>query len=410
MTTETTSTLTNSIRDVYKQKYLVGAMGVRLYDQLAIDYTQLGADGKTMDELMQSTNIYIPFLSDMTPGVTAISETADINPQTLRDATSSITWSSRGEALQWSEKLSIAVYTDYTARAMEKVGKNAMESIELLAEAAACQGSWVDRINGTAVFGNTRANIDDCDVCTDAVFRAAHGKMLTLKVPGFMDANGEANTWSAIMHPYVFHDISENGNVDAIGQYQDRGIHLNFELGQVGPFRLVVSPYAKVFGGAGADFDTNVATTLASAANALATTITTSDNVDSDIGDGDLWTIGTEETASTFYPTNERIKVLSASTTTLTILGEGPNGGLRFDHAAGVAVRNAYSVYTVVLGGPESLVKVYATDVGEYGMTVGPKKHGLLDQFNTMGWKYYGGYGRVAQNRLLRIECGTSYE
>jgi len=406
MTTETTSTLTNSIRDVYKGKYLVGAMGQRLYDQLAIDYTQLGADGKTMQELLQSTNIYIPFISDMSPGTTAISETQDITPQTLRDATSSITWSSRGEALQWSEKLELSVYTDYTARAYDRVGKNAMESIELLAEAAACQGSWVE-YESTA---GARASITDTCVATDAIFRQYQAKMLTLKVPGFINDAGEANTWSAIMHPYVFHDIAEGGNVNDIGIYQDKGIHLNFELAQLGPFRLVVSPFAKVFGGAGDDFDTNVATTLASAANALAKTIVTADNVDSDIGDGELWTIGTEETANTFYPTNERIKVLSASTTTLTILGEGPNGGLRFDHDAGAAVRNAYSVYPIIFGGPESLVKVYATDVGEYGMEVGPKVSGTLDQFNTLGWKYYGGYGRVGENRLLRYECGTSYE
>ena len=41
------------------------------------------------------------------------------------------------------------------------------------------------------------------------------------------------------MDPYVFHDIREGGNVDSIGLYQDKGIHLNFELGQVGPFRLL---------------------------------------------------------------------------------------------------------------------------------------------------------------------------
>ena len=403
---ETTSTLTNSIRDVYKGRYLVGVGRNRLYDQLAVPYTELGADGKSMKELMQSTNIYIPFLSDMTPGTTAISEHQDITPQTLRDTTASINWSSRGEALQWSEKLEIAVYTDYTAQAYEKVGANAMESIEILAEAAACQGTWVEYESSISA----RDTVTDTCVATDAIFRQYHAKFLSLKVPGFINEAGEANTWSAIMHPYVFHDISEGGNVNDIGIYQDKGIHLNFELGQLGPFRLVVSPWAKVFGGAGNDFGTNVATTLGSAANALATTIVTADDVSANIAQGELWTIGTEETANTFYPTNERVKVLSASTTTLTIIGEGPNGGLRFDHAAGAAVRNAYSVYTVVFGGPQSLVKVYADDVGEYGKVGDPKVSGLLDQFNTLGWKYYGGYGRIAENRLMRFECGTSYE
>lgn len=406
MAIQTTSNLTNSIRTQYKSKYLEGAMRNRLYDQFAIPYNEFNSDGMTMQDLMRSSSIQVNFLSDMSPGTTAISETSDVTPQTLRDATASVTWTSRGEALQWSEKLDISAYTDYTARAYDRVGGNAMESIELLAEAAACQGSWVERLVA-------RASLDagtSTHRASDAIFRKYHAMMLSLKVPGFINEAGEANTWMAVTHPFVFHDIAESGNVDSIGLYQDKGIHLNFELAQLGPFRLVVSPFAKVFGGAGADHDTNVATTLGSAATALGTTIVTADDVSSDIADGLMWTIGTEETANTFYPTNERVKILSASTTTLTILGEGPNGGLRFDHDAGVAVRNADSVYTIVFGGPQSLVKVFATDVGEYGDTVGPKVTGTLDQFNTLGWKYYGQYGRIAENRLLRYECSTSYE
>ena len=73
MAVQTTSNLTNSITNVYKGKYLQGAKKIRLYDQFATPYTELGADGKTMDELMRATNIYVPFISDMTPGSSAIS-------------------------------------------------------------------------------------------------------------------------------------------------------------------------------------------------------------------------------------------------------------------------------------------------------------------------------------------------
>lgn len=409
MTVTTTTQLSDSITTLYKSKYLMGAKAMRVYDQLAIDYTQLGADGKSMDELMRASAVYIPFISQMTPGTTAISQTADVTPQTLEDTTSSVTPTSRGEALQWSQQLEIQTYTDYTARAYEIVGQNAMESIELLAEAAACQGTWVKRYVA-------RASLDkdtSAHRASDSIFRQYQGEMLSLKVPGFINDAGEANTWSAIMHPFCFHDIAESGNVDSIGLYQDKGIHLNFELAQVGPFRLVVTPWAKVFGGAGADYDTGthtVADTLASAAKALDTTIVTSSDESSHITYGRFWTIGTEETGSTFYPTNERVQILSASTVTLTILGEGPNGGLKYAHASGAAVRNADSVYTIVFGGPQSLVRLYATDVGMYGQTVGPKKDGLLDQFNSLGWKYWGNYGRVAENRILRFECSSSYE
>jgi hypothetical protein len=116
------------------------------------------------------------------------------------------------------------------------------------------------------------------------------------------------------------------------------------------------------------------------------------------------WTIGTEETDSTHYPTNERVYAVSYSGSVVTIIGEAGNSGFRFDHAAGAGVRNADSVYTIVFGGPKSLAKVYQPSIGEYGQPVGPKKDGILDQFWTLGWKFYGGYSIMSQNRILRAE------
>lgn len=405
MAVQTTSNLTNSITTIYKNKYLDGVKNIKLYDQVAIPYTALGADGKSMADLMRGSAIYVPFLSGMQIGTTAISETADVTPQTLVDDTNSITWTSRGEALQWSQQLEIEVYTDYTAKAYEKVGENAMESIEALAIAAAMAGTWVER-------AAARASLDAGTAAhraSDSIFRTYDGEMQTLKVPGYVGEGGQ-QVWTAIMHPYVYHDISESGNVNAIGAFQDMGIHLNWELGQIGRFRLLSSPYAKVFGAAGADNGTSFASTLNGAASALATSITTAAAASGASTGRFLW-IGTEETTSTCYPMNEPVRwVEAASTYVSTIIGGGANGGLRYTHATGTAVRNADSVYPVLFAGPQSLVKVFATDVGEYGMTVGPKKDGLLDQFNSLSWKYFGDYARISENYLLRAEFSVSYE
>jgi len=407
MAIETTSTLTASIRARYFDKYLESAGIARVYDQIAVPYTDVGEDeGKTMAELMAGSSIVVPFLSDMTPGTTVISETEDVVPQILRDADASVTPTSRAEALQWSENLDIQAYTNYGERRYKAVGKNMMETVELLAQAAATKGSWVERTAARAALDAGEAT----HLATDSLFRKFQAKMLAMNVPGFRTADGQANTFAAIMHPYSFHDICEGGNVDAIGIYQDMGIHLNFEMGKIGPFRLVVSPFAKVFGGAGMDNATAVADTLNGAVKALDKTLITVGDVSANVAKGEWWTIGTEETGNDHFANNERIKPVSAVTYTITFIGEGENGGLRFDHASGVAVRNADSVYTIVFAGPESLVKVYATDVGEYGMTVGPKKTGRVDQWASLGWKFYGQYGRPTEHRLLRHESATSYE
>jgi hypothetical protein len=401
MSIQNVASLANSIRTQYISDYIAAAYGMRLYDQLAIPIP-----GISMDQAMKGSSVQWPFLSGMTPSTTAVSESSDITPQILRDAYGSITPTSRADALQWTELAEIEAYTNYGQERFKKLGENMMESIELLAQTAAVSGNWVER----AV---ARASLDAGTAthrASDSIFRSMQAMMLTMKVPGFINSAGEANTWAAIMHPYVFHDIAESGNVDSIGLYQDAGIHLNFELGKIGPFRFVVSPYAKVFGGAGLDNATNVATTLAGAENALDLTIVTAGNVSANYDKGKLWTIGTEETSTTIYPTNERVKVTGASTTTLTIIGEGENGGLRFDHAAGTAVRNADSVYTIVFGGPGSLLKLYDPATGEFGKVVGPKVSGMADQWASIAWKFYGGYGKLTENRLLRGEYSTSYE
>ena len=401
MTVETTSTLTGSLRARYRDTYLEAAKRQRVYDQLAIPFPGIG-----MDEAARGTSVVYPFLSGMTPGTTTISEVADVTPQILADATASISPTSRWGALQWSELLDIQVYTDYAQKRMEKLGEDQVITVEQLAIDVALAGAWVERAAArNALDAGTASHR-----ASDSVFRKMEGQMLAMRVPGYINEQGEPNTWSAIMPPFPFHDICESGNVDAIGLYQDRGIHLNFELGQIGSFRLVVSPFAKTFFGAGIDNANPVATTVSTAVGRLDTTVVTAADEASDSAYGLFLNVGTEETGTTFYADNEQVKVASASTTTITVIGSGENEGFRFDHAATTAVNNNDSVYTIVFGGPGSLVKLFVPAVGEFGEIVGPKKTGILDQFASVGWKFYGNYGLLSENRIVRGEYSTSYE
>jgi hypothetical protein len=361
-----------------------------------------------MAAMMSGSSVTYPFLSDMDPGVTAISQTADVTPQILTDATASITPTSRGEALQWSELLGdIQQSYNYNERRAERLGVNQAESVDLLAQAAALQGTFVYR-------AAARASLDAGTTthrASDALFGRMEGYLQNLHVPAFVTPDGGDQVWMALMHPYPFHDIRESGNIDAIGLYQDAGIHLNFELGKIGPFRLVSNAWAKVFWSAGLANASAVATTIAASATAnlkLATTIEVA--INTNIAAGQWLLVGTIEAANVFDPQNERVYVVSVSGTTITVLGQGPNGGLRFTHAVGETVSNADSVYPIVFGGPFSLVKLYSPAIGEFGQLVPEERTGLLKQFINSGWKWYGGYSRLVDNRVLRVEVSSSYE
>lgn len=340
--------LSNSVRTQYIENYIEALMLERLYDQISKPV------GQPMSQLKRGSSVQVEFLSDMTPGSSAISEVSDVTPQTLVDAVASVTPTSRGEALQASEKLLIEAFTDYHAQLVQKVGKNMMETVDALARAAATQGTFVWRQGVSA-----RSALDAGATghrADDVTFMRASGMLSSVKAPGWVDRKNGQKFWVAIMHPLVFHDILRSGNVSPIAQYQNQNIIFNHELGSLGNFRLVVSPWAKVFGAAGADHATNVATTISAAATALGTTITVANT--SSIEKGEWLWIGTEETANTHYDDNERVRFVSAADKVITVLGEAPNGGLRFPHASGTAVRNADSAYPIVFGGSDSLVKV----------------------------------------------------
>jgi len=393
--------LSNAVRTRYLADYVAAAQLQRVYDQIAYPV------GEDMSRLARGSSVTINFISDMNPGVTAISETVDITPQALTDGTTTVTPVSRAEALQSSELILLQSYTPYGKERYEAIGKNMMESIDLRAQYAACQGSVVFRDAGTA-----RADL--AAACTshradDGLFTRMSSMLTTLKCPSFV-WDGQAG-WVAIMHPAAFHDIREDGNVVSIAQYQKASIVLNHELGAIGPFRLVVSPWAKVLAGAGADQGDVINTSLVSTVSALDKTlkISTTTHLDSQ-GAAIWWMLGSEETANTFYPTNERIWVTSYTTSVITFVGEGSNGGLRFDHPITDVCRNADSVYPIVFGGPRSLAKVYQPSIGEYGMVVGPKLDGIVDQFVTLGWKWYGGYARIRENNIVRAEVSSSLD
>jgi len=401
MAVNTTSILDDSLRAQYIEDYEVGAYYKRLYDQIAMPVA------KSKDILQRGSSVVIPFLNRMNIGTTAISETVDVTPQTLTDQTTSITPTSRGEAIQDSEQLLLQAYTNYGSQRFKVVGENMMESVDVLARDQATQGSLVIR-------GAARASLDAGTaghLLTEAKMAQASTMLLNLKSPQFGPLTGfETGTgasWVAIMSPEMFYALRTGGNVVSIAQYQKANIILNEELGQIGRFRLVVSPWAKIFGSAGLDNGSNAATTLNGAVSKGATTAIVSSATN--ISVGQYLTIGTEETGNTHQPENERVRYVSG-TTTITFVGEGEGGGLRFDHASGVAVRNADSVHTVVYAGPQSLAKIYAVDVGEFGKVVGPKRQGLIEQWVSIGWKWWGAYGVISQNRMVRGEYASTLD
>jgi len=392
----TTTTLSNSVRGRYVNDYIEAAYAARFYDQFCYPIS------KNREVLQRNTSITVPFLSAMAIGSSAISQTIDLTPQTLADATASLTPSSRGEAIQDSELLLLQSYTNYSAMRFKVLAENMVETIEAYLLDTGLAGSTVSR-------ATARASLDAGTTTHEFDHKAlvkAKNDLINLKCPMVVD--GGMKTLTALMHADVLYDLRTSTPIVEIAEYQKANIILNGEMGMLDGVRIATSPWAKVFGAAGIDNASNGATTLSSATTRLATTMDVASATN--LSSGRYLTVGTEETGSTFYPMNERVKYVSESGTTITIVGQGANGGFKYAHASGAAVRNADSVYPVLIGGPMSVAKAYASEVGEFGEVVGPKKDGLVDQFVSLGWKWYGGFAIINQNWLVRGEYSSSLD
>lgn len=406
MATQTSTNFTGAITTRYTQAYQRAAEVERLYDQLATPVTAPQFDLETRRGL--GSTYTFNFASDMGINTQTVSEDDDIATQILRDATSTLTPTSRADGLRWSQLLDLSAYTDYVALRAEVLGRNMMETVDNQARNAALQGSLVVR----AV---ARASLDAGTAThnwTEAGIWSAMSTAESLKCPPFVDFRGR-NMFMAIGHPDAYYDLFHGGNVVSAAIYGGLpgSLLFNGELGEIANCKLIISPSAKVFGAAGADHATSMNTgsgyTMSAAGNALATSIgvTTATNIAS----GRFLTIGTEETGATHYDENERVKHVSGTTTSV-IVGQGANGGLRFDHALGTTVYNNDSAYPVAYGSTRSLVKVFAAEVGEFGELVGPNKTGTVEQWTTLAWKWFGAYGRMAENYIIRGEYSSSLD
>lgn len=395
-----TSTLPDARRIQFKSDYIRSGRRRRIYDQFATpisESSKVAAEAESMAMLSQGGTIRLNYLSDMQIGTTSLSQVQDITPQTLRNATIDVTVDMYGEAIQTSLKMMIENYTGLGQEQVFKVGLNAMESIDNLALNAGLNGALFERTTTRAATdaGTTTHN------ATNDIFWYIQARLQSFNVPMIED-EAVGGAWLCMSNPYVVHDIVTTADIVNVAQYQKGAMILNHELGKLGMFRIISSGFSKIFYGAGIAHTTDVDTTLASAANALSTTIVVTINTNIAAGQW-LNIIAAKESGSTFYPHNERVKVSSVSGTTITIVGEGDNGGLRFDHAALEVVNHDDSVHTMLFGTRGSLVKVWAPSIGQYGDVV-LKKQGLANQWDSISWLHWGGYGRTAEKYMYRWE------
>ena len=350
------------------------------------------------------SSLRIPSYHRLLPAPSTRAEDTDIAAVQLLDSAVTINPSLYGNAVQLGYKVQRESAIDVFQVAAKLVAENAAESIDYIARSAAVAGTAFEFGLGSSRDQQTGAS----PLTPGMLFNAAGYLQSAPKLPGG-PGMGMGSGIAAIMRNAVIADLAENSSIILLGQYRDSAPETVL-LGEVGSHingvRLIVSDYAKIFHGAGSTLVISSGATK-SAVSAGDTTVNVETSLSSAAALGYMC-LGVVESTANGEQTNVETVFINAASTAMTVRGGAPNGGLVYSYSSAAPLTGRRQVHAVVFFGANALMKVHDTDSGENGKPLFPVVDGLLEQFDSLSWRWFGGFGRWAENRLYRVEVGAA--
>ena len=413
-TTTTVAGSSNAVAALYQAAYVLSVRKALGYSQSPFVFTPpqgvMGAGNR-------GSAVKIPMFHELDWG-SSLSETADVTPVTFYANLATITPELYGQAVQLSQKLSLTAFTDVEQAAVEMVGRNAAATREIVARAQAIAGALV-LFGGSAT---TRATVKAVQTTSTSLISYTNfvNAAMTLNAAGapkIGSVAGNLSGYAAIISAETQGDLGISSAFIIAAEYGANEFLLNGEVGtHLTGTRLVQTPFAKVFRGAAA--------TVAGASGPTIDAVvpgSTVLQVSSAMGShaiGDYMFIGSsiESTGQDDITGCEIVRVVSGttgSTGPYGIVGAGVNGGFMYAHPnTHIARGDVRDVQCTVFVGSESIGMVYSNEdgLGPEGQIILPEVTGILHQFNNIGWKGFWGFGRVSENRVVRVEHGSSFQ
>ena len=293
-----------------------------------------------------------------------------------------------GDYTTISDMLDLTHVDDVILSCTEEHGAQAGLSIDTLTRNELCKGTNVSFPNGKLF----RYELTAEDKITPTVINKAVTKMKKNKAPKI---NGK---YICIMHPSVSEDLRESEGWIEAHKYAAVTEIFNGEIGELHGVRFIESNEAPIF--RGADLTPDSRTLTVKTANESNT------QYNLDVGYNDPSIVGryllingeryrVEEIIETKLKLDKGIKVAAGVT---VYPGEGGKNGCAV-YGCIMFGRDAYGRVELSGGAMEMIVK----SKGSAG-TADP-----LNQRSTVGWKAAHAAAILYEERLLRIECGSSY-
>jgi N4-gp56 family major capsid protein len=380
-----TSAISNLVQTAYDQYVRMALRSIPVMRALA--------DVKPVQQAMPGSSVVFSIYSDLAQATSNLTETTDVSSIALGNPNNiSVTLLEYGSAVTTTKKLNLTSFNDVDAALADIIAYNSADSIDNVVAQVLVGGTNVLYANGPSGAAPTSsAGVLPVDTITVADIRNA---VVSLRTNKALPRIGEL--YAAYLHPRQSADLraeTGTGGFQELSKYVDRTPFVAGSVGVLEGAFIIETP--RVINGF--KLATGISPTVSITNTAVASnvaTITTS--VAHGLGVGQVVTVA----AVTNTTVNGTFTVASVpSTTTFTYAVTTANVS-----SADTGTVTFTNNYRAIVAGREALAEAMAQDVST---VIGPQIDALR-RFHTIGWYYFGGFSRLREAALYRIESAAT--
>ena len=385
-TPTTTSSISNLVQAAYDQYVRMALRSIPVMRSLA--------DVKPVQQAMPGSSVVFSIYSDLAQATSTLTESSDVSSIALGNPSQvTVTLNEYGSAVTTTKKLNLTSFNDVDSALADIIAYNAADSIDNVVGQVLSAGQNVIYSNGPSGSAPTSsATVLPVDTMTVADIRNA---VVSLRTNKALPRMGEL--YAAYLHPRQSADLraeTGTGGFQELTKYVERTPFVAGAVGVIEGAFIVETP--RVLNGL--DLATGITPTVA-ITNVAATTsvVTITTAVAHGLGAGQVVTVA----ATTNTAVNGTYTIASVpSTTTLTYA----LAGSAITSVADTGTVTFTNNYRAIIAGREALAEAQAADIST---VIGPEIDALR-RFRTIGWYYFGGFARLREAALYRIESAAT--
>jgi N4-gp56 family major capsid protein len=350
------------------------------------------ADVKPVQQAMPGSSVVFSIYSDLAQATSTLTETSDVSSIALGNPSQvTVTLNEYGSAVTTTKKLNLTSFNDVDSALADIIAYNAADSIDNVVGQVLCAGTNAIYSNGPSGTAPTSsATVLPVDTLTVADIRNA---VVSLRTNKALPRIGEL--YAAYLHPRQSADLraeTGTGGFQELTKYVERTPFVAGAVGALEGAFIVETP--RVLNGL--KLSTGIATTISVTNKALTSDVATlTTSAAHGLGVGQVVTItGVDATFNgTFTLTAVTSDTLSYAKVASNVSSAAATGTVTFTNN-----------YRAIVAGREALAEATAQDIST---VIGPEIDALR-RFRTIGWYYFGGWNRLRESALYRIESAAT--